>query len=77
VLITDLAPRIVAVNRAFSEITGYAEAEVLDRNPSLMKSGHHERAFYQALWASLRQTGHWQGELSGTGARMAKSTRNG
>ena len=63
VLITDLAPRIVAVNRAFSEITGYAEAEVLDRNPSLMKSGHHERAFYQALWASLRQTGHWQGEL--------------
>ncbi len=63
VVITDLAPRIVAVNRAFSEITGYPEEEAIGRNPSLLKSGRQDEAFYQALWASVTETGHWQGEV--------------
>jgi len=63
VVITDLTPRILTVNRAYSEITGYAEAEVLGRNPSLLKSGRQDEAFYQALWANIRETGHWQGEI--------------
>ncbi|MDD5390135.1 MAG: EAL domain-containing protein [Gallionellaceae bacterium] len=63
VLITDLGPRIVAINRAYSEITGYSEAEVLGNNPSILQSGRHDRAFYQALWASVSETGHWQGEI--------------
>jgi len=63
VLITDLEPRIVAVNRAYSEITGYSEAEALGHNPNLLQSNHHDRAFYQAMWASIEETGHWQGEI--------------
>ncbi len=63
VVITDLKPRILAVNRAYSEITGYSELEVLGSNPRLLQSGRHDRAFYQVLWASIRETGHWQGEL--------------
>jgi len=63
VMITDLAPKILAVNPAFTEITGYAEAEVLGKNPSILKSGRHDPAFYQAMWASLRETGYWQGEI--------------
>ncbi len=63
VLITDLTPRIVAVNRAYSEITGYDEAEALGANPSQLKSGRHDQSFYQAMWASLLETGHWQGEI--------------
>lgn len=63
VLITDAAPTILAVNRAFSEITGYAEEEVLGRNPNLLRSDRHDRPFYQALWASLREAGYWQGEI--------------
>ena len=63
VVITDLTPRIVGVNRAYSEITGYTEAEVLGCSPSLLKSGRQNSDYYQAMWASILETGHWQGEV--------------
>ncbi|MDP2433165.1 MAG: EAL domain-containing protein [Pseudomonadota bacterium] len=63
VVITDLTPRILTVNRAYSQITGYEAAEVVGRNPSLLKSGRQDEAFYGALWASVREAGHWQGEI--------------
>ncbi len=63
VIITDLTSRIVQVNRAYTEITGYTEAEVLGRNPSLVRSGHQDASFYRTLWESLLQTGHWRGEI--------------
>ncbi|MCB1932399.1 MAG: EAL domain-containing protein [Candidatus Accumulibacter sp.] len=63
VIVTDLAGAIISVNAAFCEITGYAAAEVIGQNPRLLQSGRHDRAFYQALWASLLDSGHWQGEL--------------
>lgn len=63
VVITTLEPRIVAVNPAYSEITGYSADEVIGRNPGLLRSGRHDRAFYQAMWASLREVGYWQGEV--------------
>ncbi|MFA5082134.1 MAG: EAL domain-containing protein [Hydrogenophilaceae bacterium] len=63
VIITDLNSRIVQVNRAYTEITGYSEAEVLGRNPNMVRSGHQDASFYQAMWNSLLQTGHWRGEI--------------
>jgi diguanylate cyclase (GGDEF)-like protein len=33
------------------------------QNPRLLKSGRHDQAFYEALWACLLETGHWQGEI--------------
>jgi diguanylate cyclase (GGDEF)-like protein/PAS domain S-box-containing protein len=63
IVITDLEPRIIAVNRAYTEITGYSEGEVIGRNPGLLKSGRHDRAFYASMWARLLETGYWQGEV--------------
>lgn len=63
IVITTLEPKILAVNRAWCEITGYTEEEAFGQNPRLLKSGRHDRAFYQAMWATLLQTGHWQGEI--------------
>ncbi len=63
VLITDLDAKIVAINRAYTEITGYSEAEVLGKNPSLLQSGVHDNNFHQTLWSSIKDTGHWQGEI--------------
>ncbi len=63
IMITDVDGRITGVNEAFTRITGYPEAEVLGRRPSMLRSGHHDEAFYQAMWASLSATDHWQGEV--------------
>ncbi|AGA91521.1 PAS domain S-box/diguanylate cyclase (GGDEF) domain-containing protein [Thioflavicoccus mobilis 8321] len=63
VMITDAAERILAVNRAFTEITGFSEAEVLGHTPRLLQSDRHDRTLYQAMWASLRRVGSWRGEL--------------
>ncbi|MEX5574944.1 EAL domain-containing protein [Pseudomonas lijiangensis] len=63
VLITDTRQRINAVNRAFSEITGYGEEEALGQTPRLLASGQHDSAFYAAMWHQLGAEGHWQGEI--------------
>jgi diguanylate cyclase (GGDEF)-like protein/PAS domain S-box-containing protein len=63
VLVTDHQGLIVHVNRAFMAITGYQREEVLGRQPSLFKSGHHPPAFYQAMFATLNSVGEWSGEI--------------
>ncbi|HZV54295.1 MAG TPA: diguanylate cyclase, partial [Rhodocyclaceae bacterium] len=63
VLITDRNNRIIAVNAAFAEMTGYAEEEVLGRDPKMLASGHTTAAEYAAMWRALRENGVWQGEF--------------
>ncbi|MDF2643900.1 MAG: domain S-box/diguanylate cyclase protein, partial [Pseudomonas sp.] len=63
VLITDTSQRITAVNRAFTEITGYSEQEAISHTPRLLASGQHDSAFYAAMWYQLNAEGHWQGEI--------------
>lgn len=63
IAITDLSGRFLRVNAAFERITGYPEAEVLGKTPRLLSSGRHTPAFYAQMWATLRSTGHWEGEI--------------
>lgn len=63
ILVTDENNKIIATNPAFTEITGYSEAEVLGENPGVFKSGQHDRLFYQAMWESINAVGNWQGEM--------------
>ncbi|ACB34846.1 diguanylate cyclase/phosphodiesterase with PAS/PAC sensor(s) [Leptothrix cholodnii SP-6] len=63
VMVTDLRPRIVSVNRAFTEITGYSETEAVGMSPRLLQSGRHEPAFFTRLWNQLLTHGRWQGEV--------------
>lgn len=51
------------MNQAYTRITGYSEAQVLGKNPRIIKSGLHDKAFYQAMWSTLKATGHWSGEV--------------
>lgn len=62
-MVTDSAHRIVRINPAFSEITGYSAADVLGQTPALLRSGRHDSAFYAAMWDSIKVSGHWQGEI--------------
>lgn len=63
VIITDADRRILQVNAAFTRISGYAAAEVIGRNPSLLRSGRHDETFYRGMWQALERDGHWQGEI--------------
>lgn len=62
-VITDATGRILWVNDAFCQISGYGREEVIGQNPRLLKSGKHDDGFYRQLWAQLTQSGRWHGEL--------------
>ncbi|MEJ2763765.1 EAL domain-containing protein [Photobacterium sp. MCCC 1A19761] len=63
ILITDRHNKIISVNRAFEQTTGYREKELLGQTPSVLSSGLHEKEYYQDLWYSLTTMGHWKGEV--------------
>ncbi|MEI6306567.1 MAG: diguanylate cyclase, partial [Deltaproteobacteria bacterium] len=53
VLVTDTNGTIEYVNKAVEEITGYTAEEMLGQNPSVVKSGRHDKQFYQEMWATI------------------------
>lgn len=63
IMVTDSRAKIQQVNSAFTEITGYQASEVLGRTPSLLRSNHHDKAFYDAMWKSIAKIDRWQGEV--------------
>lgn len=60
---TDAQGNIIMVNKAFTEITGYTETEVLGKNPRMLSSGRHSHEFYQAMWEAIATKGRWEGEI--------------
>jgi diguanylate cyclase (GGDEF)-like protein/PAS domain S-box-containing protein len=63
IVITEPDGTIVSINRAFTEITGYSEHEAVGAKPSILKSERQQEDYYQRMWASLRESGVWQGEI--------------
>ena len=63
IVVTDARGNIVRVNPAYCHITGYSADELLNKNPRILKSGLQDASFYQSMWASLKESGRWQGEL--------------
>jgi diguanylate cyclase (GGDEF)-like protein/PAS domain S-box-containing protein len=62
IFIADSAHRIIAVNAAFSRVTGYGESEALGGNPNeLLFATPHSCDFYQRLMGIAG--GQWQGEI--------------
>jgi PAS domain S-box-containing protein len=53
ILITDRAGRILWVNPAFTETTGYSFEEVRGKNPRVLKSGKQDREFYREMWETI------------------------
>ncbi|MDP3519946.1 MAG: EAL domain-containing protein [Hydrogenophaga sp.] len=63
VIITNLRGDIEYVNAAFERNTGYSRGEVLGQNPRFLQSGQTPRGTYEAMWQSLRDGVHWDGEV--------------
>jgi len=62
-LVTDADNLIIAVNPAFTEITGYTLEDVLGKNPNILSSGMHDHSFFIDMWDSIQSKGFWQGEI--------------
>ena len=62
-VITDTNGVILRINNAFTELTGYSPEETIGKKINMLKSGHHDAAFYAAMWESLINLGVWQGEI--------------
>jgi PAS domain S-box-containing protein len=52
-MITDVNGIVVEVNPAFENVTGYTQAELAGKRPSVIKSGVHDRAFYEHMWNTI------------------------
>ncbi|MEC5160468.1 EAL domain-containing protein [Janthinobacterium sp. CG_S6] len=63
VMVIDAKGTIVAVNPAFTQITGYGEDEALGRDATLARSGRHDADFFKNLWIELVASGFWRGEI--------------
>ncbi len=63
IIITNPDGTIVRVNPAFCQISGYSEEEVIGANPRLLRSDHHGKDFFSALWSALLENGTWTGEI--------------
>ena len=63
ILITDPGWKIIAVNPAFTRITGYTAEEALGRRPSLLKPEQGSGPAIETIEAALQDSGFWQGEI--------------
>ncbi len=63
IMITDAQNRIVMVNPAFTDITGYSLEDAVGQTPALLNSGKHPEEFYRDMWLSLERSDFWQGEI--------------
>jgi len=63
ILICGADTRVVNVNRAFLDITGYTADQVIGQLPSLLNSDQQTPDFYASMWAALNSKGQWHGEV--------------
>lgn len=63
ILITDAEGRIVDANDNFLRITGYHKPELIGKTPQLLRSGYQTDEFYRDMWAAIRTSGQWRGEI--------------
>ncbi len=55
--------KILMVNPAFSQITGYSSEDIINLHPNILSSGRHDADFYKKMWSDVLHKEKWQGEI--------------
>jgi diguanylate cyclase (GGDEF)-like protein/PAS domain S-box-containing protein len=63
IAITDRAHQVLAVNHAFSAITGFAAHDIVGAALPGLRAGEHEAGFNQQIWEYVAANDHWEGEV--------------
>lgn len=63
IILTDEKGITIDINKAFTDLTGYSNKDILGRNPSIRQSGKHTKIFYTKMWESLLAKDSWRGEI--------------
>lgn len=63
ICILDTERRVISINPAFTQITGYTAEDIVGQQPDLLHSERYESDFYPKLWVEMRRSGTWQGEI--------------
>ncbi|MFL6659027.1 MAG: EAL domain-containing protein [Massilia sp.] len=63
IAIIDAEHRVLTVNKAFSDITGYAMGDIIGAPLPQMSTGEHEPGFYEKIWNYVVANDHWEGEV--------------
>ncbi|KQZ38674.1 hypothetical protein ASD58_27865 [Duganella sp. Root1480D1] len=62
-MVTDAEGRILSVNPAFSQISGYTAEEVIGHLAYELTSSHQDIKFYSRMRQTITHTGYWEGEI--------------
>jgi two-component system CheB/CheR fusion protein len=62
-VVTDAHQKILTVNSAFTQVTGYEAEEAIGQTPKMLSSGKQDASFYKSMWGHLETHGWWQGEV--------------
>ena len=63
IAITDLRGTMLYVNPSYERTSGYPRAELIGRNPRMLKSGKQSDEFYRHLWATITRGEVWSGRM--------------
>lgn len=63
IVVTDEKGTVQAVNPAYTEISEYTADELATKGLRVLRSDRHDDAFYHGLVQTLRDSGHWEGEI--------------
>jgi two-component system CheB/CheR fusion protein len=63
IAVTNAKRKVLTVNEAFTNITGYESDDVVGKQPIFLASELQDELFYKAIWDNVRKQGWWQGEI--------------
>ncbi len=63
IMVCDSKKKIITINKAFEQITGYTKEEIVGKRPNIFSLGFHDRSFYKKVAYTLEENGSWKGQI--------------